>query len=287
MCECTGEGTSLMELLWGQLMQQWCSVLQHGCFWPSSLGQESVESFWSSKGMGNRQWRCCCLIAWVAGVLLWDIWRALLLEGAPSCCQSGCLHLWRKSLYSGLSAGSSVGVSEQWMEIHCGFRVCKCLYWKKGFATLALFFRSNSVSPEQDTRFLFVTTHVSVGGASPHLSGADNVLVAGLGWFCADPSPAFAVVLPHSQLPLEWPASPEGWLPSLPFPSTCWSLFSHVGCAGGNSQATCKACASTRTLQGSWNECLEAGDGSQCHHLGHPTVACSVPYSKGMLSLRP
>lgn len=126
------------------------------------------------------------------------------------------------------------------------------------------------------------STHVPVGEASPHLSGADIILVAGAGWFCAYPSPAFAVVLPHSQLIQQWPVSPEGLLPALPFPSTCWSLFSHMGCAGRNSQAACKACASTRTLQGSWNECLEAGDGSQCHHLGHPTVATAkecCPYS--------
>lgn len=87
---------------------------------------------------------------------------------------------------------------------------------KKGFAALVLFFGNNSASPEQDTCFLFVITHVSVGEASPHLSGAENILVAGAGWFCVDLSPAFALVLPHSQLPWEWPVSPERLLPSLP-----------------------------------------------------------------------
>lgn len=70
-------------------------------------------------------------------------------------------------------------------------------------------FSGITASFEQDTYFLFITSHVSVGEPSPHLSAADNILVAGSDWFSADPSPAFAVVLPHSQLPWEWPMSPE------------------------------------------------------------------------------
>lgn len=50
----------------------------------------------------------------------------------------------------------------------------------------------------------------------------------------------------HFQLTREWPVSPEGLLPALLFPNTCWSLFSHMGCAGRNSEAMCKACASMR-----------------------------------------
>lgn len=121
-----------------------------------------------------------------------------------------------------------------------------------------------------------------MGEASPCLSGADNILVAEAG-----------LVLYRSF------TSICGCVPSfsgngLCLLKDCFHLFSSpvpvaaclaIWAAGRNSQVTCEACAFTRTLQDSWNECLEAGDGSQCHHLVYPTVACSSPYTKGGLSL--